>query len=65
MDIISILIVLVVLGLIVYLVGLLPIDERFKGAIRVLLIGAGVLYLLAVVTGRAELDFFNAGEIGK
>lgn len=48
---ITLLIVLILVGFLVWAVGLLPIDATFKQLIRGLAILIAVLYVIAVVTG--------------
>jgi uncharacterized YccA/Bax inhibitor family protein len=45
---ISVVICLVILGLLIYLTGLLPIDPRFRQVIIVLLVIVAILYLVRV-----------------
>lgn len=51
MPIIPILMTLVVLGLVLYLVNLLPLDETIKRLIHVVVIVLIVLWLLQVILG--------------
>lgn len=46
MDLVSIIIALIVVGAIVYLIGILPIDGTFKTIIKVVAIVALVIWLL-------------------
>ena len=51
MDFVSLIIALIVVGLLVYLVDLLPIDGTFKQIIRVVAIVGFVIYLLEFFFG--------------
>gem|GEM_PF-2501219 len=52
MSIITLLIVLLVLGLVWYLIGLLPIDAKIKKIIQVIFIVICILWLLSLVFGN-------------
>ena len=51
MDLIQLVIYLVVLGLVLYVISILPIDGTIKRIIHVVVIIAVVLWLLQVVIG--------------
>lgn len=48
---ISLLILALVIGLIFYLIGMLPIDARFKQIVQVILIIIAVIFLLQMLVG--------------
>ncbi len=49
MDLVSLLVVVIVLGLLVYLVGLLPLPAPFKTAAHVLIVLIAILYLAGLL----------------
>lgn len=49
MDLISLLVVVIVLGLLIYLVGLLPLPAPFKMAAHVIMVIIAILYLLGML----------------
>lgn len=51
MDLISVLIVLIVLGALIYLVNVLPIDATFKLIAKVLIVIVAVIWLLEQLRG--------------
>jgi len=55
MDIVSIIIALAVLGVIYYLITLLPIAEPFRTIINVVVILAAVVWLLRFLGGGAYI----------
>jgi len=48
---VSLIVALIILGLVVYLIGLLPIDAAIMQVIRVVAIIVAVLYVLSVLFG--------------
>lgn len=50
-SLVSLLVVLIVLGAVLYIVGLLPIDGTVKRIINVVAIVAVVLWLISLLTG--------------
>lgn len=51
MSLIDLILVLVVLGLILYLVNILPIDQTIKNIIHVLVVVVVILWLLSLFVG--------------
>ena len=49
MDLVSLLIVVVVLGLLIYVVGLLPLPAPFKTIAHVLVVIIAIVYLLGLL----------------
>jgi hypothetical protein len=49
MDLVSLLIAVIVLGLLIYVVGLLPLPAPFKTIAYVIVIVIAILYLLGVL----------------
>lgn len=48
---VSLLVFILVIGLIVYLLRMLPIDEQFKNIAIIIVVLIALLYLLAALTG--------------
>lgn len=49
MDLVSLLIVIIVLGLLIYAVGLLPLPAPFKTAAHVVVVLIAIIYLLGML----------------
>jgi hypothetical protein len=62
MTILTLIIVLIVLGLVLYLIGLLPIDAKIKQVITILFIVLVILYLLSAVFGWADIGSIRIGR---
>lgn len=58
-TIVALIIVLIVLGLIWYLIGMLPLKEPFKMIVSVLFIIACILLLLGMLTGGVNFHWLR------
>lgn len=57
MSLITLIIYLIVVGLILYLVGMLPIDAQIKQIINVVVIVALIIWLLQLLVGGPRFLF--------
>ena len=56
MPLLNVIIALIILGVILYLIRLLEIDEKIKNIIQILVIAVVVIYLLRILLGGGILD---------
>ncbi len=56
MSLVSLLIALVVLGLVLYLIGLIPFDDTIKQVIRVVAIALIIIWVIKVIFGVSGMD---------
>ncbi len=55
MDLISLLVLLIILGVVLYLIQLIPMDARVKQAIIVIAIAVIVIWLIRVLLGGGPI----------
>lgn len=56
MDLLSLLVILIILGVVVYLVQMIPMDARIKNAMLVITIAFIVIWLLKILLGGSGVN---------